>query len=185
MKEPAATTRGRDESAHAASVRAAADHLTALLQSEPHRLRRRSISLGVPVDDADDAAQNVALRAWRSLAGLHSVEAGPLCAWLDSIARTTAIDMNRQRKDDLGEVMCDRLESGQDVEANTELRAQLSEALTSVSKLSDELRTPLVMSVVDELPATEIADRLGLTAVAVRQRISRARRALRSDSETR
>lgn len=49
-----------------------------MLQSESQRLRRRRISLSVPVDDADDAVQNVALYAWCSVANLHSVEAHPV-----------------------------------------------------------------------------------------------------------
>lgn len=158
----------------------ASARLTTLLRSEPQRLRRRSISLGVPVDEADDAAQNVALRAWRSLASLHSTEAGAMCAWLDTIARSTAIDMNRARKDSLGEVMCEKLESGQDVEAEAEIHASLSEALAAIAELPEDLREPLLLSAVEGYAAGEIAERLGITAAAVRQRVSRARRLLRS-----
>ena len=157
----------------------ASARLDSMLRAEPDRLRRRSISLGVPLSDADDAAQNAALRAWRSLHGLRSAEAGPMCAWLDTIVRTTAIDMNRARKDDLGEVMCERLVSRQDVEAEAELRDRLESVFRAIGGLPDDQRVPLLMSVVDGLPAHEIALRLGLEPAAVRQRISRARRALR------
>ena len=63
--------------------------LTEMITDEPDRLRRRSISLGVPVDDADDAAQMALLRAWRSVAHLETPEPGRVCSWLDAIARTT------------------------------------------------------------------------------------------------
>lgn len=46
--------------------------LSAMIEGDPDRLRRRSISLGVPVDDADDAAQNALLRAWRSISHLDT-----------------------------------------------------------------------------------------------------------------
>ncbi|MBQ3358643.1 MAG: RNA polymerase sigma factor, partial [Microbacterium sp.] len=71
--------------------------LTEMITDEPDRLRRRSISLGVPVDDADDAAQMALLRAWRSVAHLETPEPGRVCSWLDAIARNVAIDLSRQR----------------------------------------------------------------------------------------
>ena len=164
---------------NAEATAVASARLDRMLRTEPDRLRRRSISLGVPVADADDAAQNAALRAWRSIPGLRSAEAGPMCAWLDTIVRTTAIDMNRARRDDLGEVMCERLASGQDVEAEAELRERLEAAFRSIDRLPDDLRRPLLMSVVDGMTAQEIAHSLGIAPAAARQRISRARRALR------
>ncbi|MFK4790285.1 RNA polymerase sigma factor [Microbacterium sp. ZW T5_56] len=156
----------------------ASGRLMDLLRGDPGRLRRRSISLGVPIDDADDAAQNAALRAWRSLGDLRGAEEGQLCAWLETIIRSTAIDMNRARRDHVGEAMCETLESGQDVAGVAEARERLTAVLRAIDALPNGLRQPLLMSVVDELPTAEIARRLGLSAVAVRQRISRARRAL-------
>lgn len=161
-------------------IAVASARLDTMLRTEPERLRRRSISLGVPPADADDAAQNAALRAWRSLSALRSADAGPMCAWLDTIVRTTAIDMNRARKDDLGEVLCERLASPQDVEAEAELRERLEAAFRAIDALPDDLRQPLLMSVVDGLTAQEIAQRLSITSAAARQRVSRARRALRA-----
>ncbi|MCB8044038.1 hypothetical protein JM654_06775 [Microbacterium oxydans] len=71
--------------------------LSAMIEGDPDRLRRRSISLGVPVDDADDAAQNALLRAWRSISHLDTPQPGRMCAWLDVIARNVAVDLARQR----------------------------------------------------------------------------------------
>ncbi|MGW8484159.1 RNA polymerase sigma factor [Microbacterium sp. NPDC055903] len=162
-----------------AAVAEASAHLSRMLREEPHRLRRRSISLGIPVVDADDAAQNAALRAWRSLSSLRSPDAGPMCAWLDAIVRTTVIDMQRARKDDLGEVLCERLQSPQDVEHEAEVHEHLAAVLRAIEDLPPQLRRPLELSAVDELSAEQIGERLGITPAAVRQRISRARRALR------
>jgi len=157
----------------------APDRLAAMLRAEPQRLRRRSISLGVPVSDADDAAQNAALRAWRSVDALRSSDSGSVCSWLDTIVRTTAIDMHRARKDDLGEVLCDRLESGQDVAREVELQEQLTAAFQAIASLPPTLREPLLLFVIDGRSAGDIAKELGLSAATVRQRIARARRALR------
>ncbi|GEC76558.1 hypothetical protein [Microbacterium maritypicum] len=54
--------------------------LSALIETEPDRLRRRSISLGVPVSDAEDAAQTALLRAWRSASHLETPQPGRRCA---------------------------------------------------------------------------------------------------------
>lgn len=162
------------------SVEVASARLGRMLRADPGRLRRRSISLGMTANDAEDAAQNAALRAWRALRTLRSTDEGPMCAWLDVVVRTTVIDMQRARKSDLGEVMCERLESGHDVERDAEVHDELLSAISAIDHLSPELRTPLVMSVFDELSALEIAEKLGITPAAVRQRISRARKALRS-----
>ncbi|MFF2495990.1 RNA polymerase sigma factor [Agromyces sp. NPDC058064] len=160
---------------------AAADRrqaLTAMLAAEPHRLRRRSISLGVRPDDADDAAQIAAMRAWRSIDALDATDPGTMCSWLDVIARRTAIDLHRRTPPTDGEVECERLRAAQDVERAVETQARLAAALRSIRALAPELREPLLMSAVDGLSATEIGDRLGISAAAARQRVSRARKAL-------
>lgn len=160
---------------------AAADRrqaLTAMLAAEPHRLRRRSISLGVRPDDADDAAQIAAMRAWRSIDALEATDPRAMCSWLDVIARRTAIDLHRRTPPTDGEVECERLRAAQDVEREVETQARLAAALRSIRALAPELREPLLMSAVDGLSSGEIADRLGISAAAARQRVSRARKAL-------
>ena len=153
--------------------------LTAMLTAEPHRLRRRSISLGVRPDDADDAAQIAAMRAWRSIDGLERTDVGTMCSWLDVIARRTAIDLARRTPPTDGEVECERLRARHDVEHEAELQVYLAAVLRSIRALSPELRDALVMSAVDGRSADEIAERFGITPAAARQRVSRARRALK------
>ena len=63
-----------------------------------------------------------------------------MCAWLDVVVRTTVIDMQRARKSDLGEVMCERLESGHDVERDAEIHDELLSALSAIEHLSPELK---------------------------------------------
>ncbi|MFE6966253.1 sigma-70 family RNA polymerase sigma factor [Agromyces sp. NPDC057679] len=150
-----------------------------MLTAEPHRLRRRSISLGVRRDDADDAAQIAAMRAWRSIDGLERADAGTMCAWLDVIARRTAIDLARRNPPTDGEVECERLRARHDVEHEAELQAQLVTVLRSIGELQPELRDALLMSAVDGKSAGEIAERFGITPAAARQRVARARRALK------
>ncbi|GAA1958110.1 RNA polymerase sigma factor [Agromyces allii] len=174
--------------------------LVAMISGDPERLRRRSISLGVARDDADDVAQTVLLRAWRSIERLHAPEVGQMCSWLDTIARNAAIDLARQkarrpavRLDDgfgsadgggadaaggrgaSGGVV---VASAANVSGEVETRLLLDGALQAINALPESLRRPLLLSVADELPAAEIAERLGITTAAVRQRITRARKAI-------
>ncbi|MCE4027167.1 RNA polymerase sigma factor [Microbacterium sp. Au-Mic1] len=154
--------------------------LTAMIAADPQRLRRRSISLGVPVDDADDVAQYALLRAWRSIEQLHAPEPGQMCSWLDAIARNAAIDLARLRLRRPESMLPQDVRDEQDVSGEVEMRVILDGALEALRGLPEALREPLLLNVVDQLSATEIAERLGITPVTARQRIARARKALNS-----
>lgn len=160
---------------------AARDLLVTMIGAEPDRLRRRSISLGVPADDAEDAAQLSLLRAWRSIAHLDTPQPGRVCAWLDAIARNVAIDLARQRAR-RPEAALDEDAAGDQpsVESAVEIRVFLDGALAAVHALPGTLREPLLLSVVEGLPTEEVAARLGIEPAAARQRISRARKALQA-----
>ncbi|AZS45990.1 MULTISPECIES: RNA polymerase sigma factor [Microbacterium] len=159
--------------------------LSALIETEPDRLRRRSISLGVPVSDAEDAAQTALLRAWRSVSHLETPQPGRMCAWLDVIARNVAIDLARQRARRPEAALGDDVAGeGASVESAVEVRVFLDGALTALHSLPETLREPLLLTVVDGLSTEEVAIRLGIEPAAARQRISRARRALRECRRT-
>ena len=152
--------------------------LTAMIAEKPQRLRRRSISLGVPVDDADDVAQQALLRAWRGIEHLEAPEPGRLCSWLDAIARNAAIDLARLRARRPDAPLDEEAASDLDVADTVEIRAFLDGALAALHALPASLREPLLLSVVDGLTTAEVAERLGIAPATARQRISRARRAL-------
>jgi RNA polymerase sigma factor (sigma-70 family) len=152
--------------------------LVTMITDDPGRLRRRSISLGVSPNDADDVAQTVLLRAWRSIEHLHTPEPGQMCSWLDTIARNAVTDLSRQQSrrpvDELDEDVSDARSVTQEVE----MRVILDGALQAIHGLPATLREPLLMSVADDLSAPEIAERLQITPATARQRIARARKAL-------
>ena len=152
--------------------------LTAMVTDEPERLRRRSISLGVPQDDADDVAQTALLHAWRSIEYLHAPEPGQMCSWLDTIARNAAIDLARQRSRRPANALSDDLAAPASVAGEVEMRVILDGALRALHQLPENLREPLLLSAVDHLSAPQIAEKLGITPAAARQRIARARQAL-------
>ncbi|MFK3676751.1 RNA polymerase sigma factor [Microbacterium sp. NPDC090218] len=155
--------------------------LSDLITADPDRLRRRSISLGVPVHDAEDAAQTSLLRAWRSIAHLETPEPGRVCSWLDAIARNVAIDLARQRARRPQTALDDDSAGEQpSVDAAVEIRVFLDGALGALHALPETLREPLLLAVVDGLSTEEVAARLGIEPAAARQRISRARKAMKA-----
>jgi RNA polymerase sigma-70 factor (ECF subfamily) len=164
---------------HSAPVERRAS-LEAMFRSDPQRLRRRSISLGVHPADADDIAQTAALRAWRSVDTLRSIELGTMCSWLDTIARNTVRDISRGRR-----FLMVPLEESPDenatVEDDAETRAAVREVIRRLDGLPENYRVPLLLSALEGLSAFEIAEKLGLTPATVRQRVSRARKMLIDD----
>ncbi|ALV44374.1 hypothetical protein MB46_01415 [Arthrobacter alpinus] len=162
----------------AKSSRDARSSFLAMISGQPDRLRRRSISLGVAPDDAQDVAQTALLRAWRSIETLQSLEPGQMCSWLDRIARNTAIDLARKQARASLVPLEESIEDPKSFPRESEVREILNSALHAIANLPQTLREPLILSVAEELTAPEIADRLQISAAAVRQRISRARKRL-------
>ncbi|WP_100812107.1 MULTISPECIES: RNA polymerase sigma factor [unclassified Microbacterium] len=167
-----------------AAVPARREVLEALLTAEPLRLRRRSISLGVHPDDADDVAQTIALRAWRSVDTVASSEPKSLCAWIDVIARTTAADLFRLRSRRPEEQLSVSLSAAHDVLSAVDDRVRLRQAVDAIHDLPDTLRDPFVLSVMEGRSAAETAAMLGINPSAVRQRLTRARSMLRAELRT-
>ncbi|MDN4641454.1 RNA polymerase sigma factor [Agreia sp. PsM10] len=157
--------------------------LASMFTAEPLRLRRRSISLGVHPSEADDVAQTVALRAWHSVNGVRATEYRPMCSWLDTIARNTVVDVVRQRSRRSEVELDDDEPSADDIEVDTELRDRLRRTLQAIQKLPETLRVPLLMSAIEGTSADDIASAMGISSANVRQRISRARRALAQASQ--
>jgi RNA polymerase sigma-70 factor (ECF subfamily) len=152
--------------------------LESMVSGDPQRLRRRSISLGVDLDDADDVAQTALLRAWRSIESLEMPEPGAMCSWLDTIARNVVIDLARQRARRPASELDPEQAGEVSVAAQVEVRVILDGALEAVRALPESLREPLLLAVVDGLTTAQVAARLGIEPATARQRISRARKAM-------
>ncbi|MPS75392.1 MAG: sigma-70 family RNA polymerase sigma factor, partial [Microbacterium sp.] len=70
------------------------------------------------------------------------------------------------------------IEAPQRVEDEVAAKEQLCEVRAAIARLPRSLREPLLLRVEHELSAAEIAERLGITVLAVRQRLTRARHLL-------
>jgi len=130
--------------------------------------------------DAQDAAQDVFIKAYRGLATYRS-KAG-LYTWLYRIAVNTCLDYNKRSRpetledetflenvashDPSPEELCQSKETGRIIES-------------ALRKLPDKLRAAIVLKEIEALSYEEIAGALDTSVGTVKSRISRARDELR------
>ncbi len=135
------------------------------------------------VEKSEELAQEVFLRAWRSLSQLQDLS--KFRAWLCSIARSTVQNWFRDRQRDVVgravplDAVADKPseESGPEEAAMIqEQRAVVSQAL---SEIPESLREPLILFYREQKSIQEVAQQFGLTENTARQRISRGRKLLR------
>lgn len=126
--------------------------------------------------EAEDAVQDALLTAQHSLSELRNDAA--LEGWLVRVVASACRRLGRGRKNaaelhdsDAGAPLAASGDPEQDA-ARRELAETLDQLLLS---LSPEDRSLLLLSELDEFSATEIGARLGLSAGAVRTRLSRLR----------
>jgi RNA polymerase sigma factor (sigma-70 family) len=135
------------------------------------------------VERSEELAQEVFLRAWRSLSQLQDLS--KFRAWLCSIARSTVQNWFRAREHDVvGRAA--PLESAVDQPSNEsgpeeaamiqEQRAVVNQAL---GEIPESLREPLVLFYREQKSIREVARQFDLSESAARQRISRGRTLLR------
>jgi RNA polymerase sigma-70 factor (ECF subfamily) len=118
---------------------------------------------------AEDVVQDALLRALRAYPRLRHTQ--HLRAWLYRVTTTAAIDSHRRRR---REVPTDEVPV---VAAHDSYDEGAFEAL--IAPLPDGAQTALRLRFVDDLDYEGIADRLGISTVAARQRVSTAVRTLR------
>lgn len=167
-------------------------------------LYRRALRLTGNSADAEDVRQEALLKAYSRLEQFTGKEAesnNDFRAWVSRIAENTAIDLIRRRRtaklvslqepvnsgqaepagvfgDLLTAQIHDRRENPEDQMARRELRAHMAR---SVARLAPDLRQVCLLRDVLQYSTQEVADRLGISAVAVRLRLFRAHRRLRED----
>jgi RNA polymerase sigma-70 factor (ECF subfamily) len=129
------------------------------------------------VDDAADIVAETFLVAWRRLDDVPVEDAR---LWLYGVARRVLA--NQQRSERRRQRLADRLrqELPAVLEAVPALDAQAGAVEAALAQLGPEDREVLRLSAWEELMPVEIATVLGVSPVAVRSRLHRARRRLRS-----
>ena len=146
------------------------------------------------VADAEDVSQEALLKAWSRLeqfTGKQDDHADDFRAWLSRIAANTSIDVLRQRRDGkilsleerrdpqdetLGNGIPAREDNPEERLARREIGRLLADA---IKQLPADLRQACLLRDVLQYSTQEVAERLGISIVAVRLRLFRAHRRLR------
>jgi RNA polymerase sigma-70 factor (ECF subfamily) len=156
-------------------------------------LYRTALRLTRNPADAEDARQEAFLRTVARLeqfSGTQTESRDELQAWVSRITSNASIDVIRRRRegkivsleeptsteDTLGGRIADRDENPEARYARRETRRLLASA---ISQLAPDLRQVCLLRDVLQYSTQEVADRLGISAMAVRLRLFRAHRRLR------
>jgi len=146
--------------------------------------------------DAEDVRQDAFLKAMTRLeqfAGRPDENRDNLHAWVSRIASNASIDVIRKRRDGklfsleepngagdetLGSNVTAREDNPEERFARREMRKFMADAIT---ELTPELRQVCLLRDVLQYSTQEVAERLGISAMAVRLRLFRAHRKLREE----
>jgi RNA polymerase sigma factor (sigma-70 family) len=135
--------------------------------------------LGLADGRAEDALQHALLKAWLALQG--GTEVRELRAWLYRIVHNTAINVMRsspeERALDLDAALIDAAAAS---DSGLERTTAAREALAHVAALPPMQRHAMLLSAVEGRSHEEVASALGITDVAVRGLLYRARVTLRA-----
>jgi len=146
--------------------------------------------------DAEDVRQDAFLKAMTRLeqfAGRPGENRDNLHAWVSRIASNASIDVIRKRRDGklfsleepngagddtLGSNVTAREDNPEERFARREMRKFMADAIT---QLAPDLRQVCLLRDVLQYSTQEVAERLGISAMAVRLRLFRAHRKLREE----
>jgi RNA polymerase sigma-70 factor (ECF subfamily) len=122
--------------------------------------------------DAEDAAQDAFVQAWRNLAGFRADAA--FSTWMYRIVTNRCLNMLRARRrtEPLPE---DREAPASRPDRIAEGRWQVEDLARAIARLTPEQRAPLVLRELEGCSYEEIADALDLSMSAVKSRLHRAR----------
>lgn len=128
--------------------------------------------------DAEDAAQEVFIRAYRSLAGY--TESGRFWGWLRRITVNVCLKKVRSVKhtplDEIGEVpSC----AGDEVSDSVIGSAEADELRRMIYQLPPPYRSVIVLKYLEDMSYAEIAEALGESISNIQVRIHRAKKMLR------
>jgi RNA polymerase sigma-70 factor (ECF subfamily) len=130
--------------------------------------------------DAQDAAQDVFLKAYKGMKGFKPDAS--LYTWLYRIAVNTCLDYKRKsRRDTLKkQPLTEDLPSNEPLPAELYESREIGESIQlALQKLPEKLRAAIVLREIEGLSYEEIAEVLHTSAGTVKSRISRAREQLR------
>jgi RNA polymerase sigma-70 factor (ECF subfamily) len=133
-------------------------------------------------DSAEDLTQDVFVRVYRSL-DQYNPKQGDLQNWLMRLARNLIIDDYRKRQRAPQDEIADDLEDHKyhlrsregSVQREMERRELGAQVQAGIDKLSQDLRTCVILRDIEELSYQEIVDLLKIPEGTVKSRINRGR----------
>lgn len=139
-----------------------------------HRDRVYRVALRMLGDtrDAEDAAQDVLLQAWRSLDGFRADSA--FSTWVYRIAVNRCLNVLRIRHE-TEPMMTEHASRTPTIEAIVESRLQLDDVRRAILSLTPEQRAPLVLREFEGCSYEELAEILDVSVSAIKSRLHRAR----------
>ncbi|MCU0914368.1 MAG: sigma-70 family RNA polymerase sigma factor [Planctomycetes bacterium] len=135
------------------------------------------------VERSEELAQEVFLRAWRSLSQLQDLSR--FRAWLSSIARSTVLNWHRDRERDVVsraaplDWAADKASDESGPEEAAMIQEQKAVVQQALAGIPESLREPLILYYREQMSIPEVARQFDLTENAARQRIARGRSLLR------
>ena len=177
-----------------AARRGDGDAFTDLVSPHAPRLQRLARRLTRSHEDAEDVCQESLLKAFTKLDQFDDskMERAAFCAWLMRITANCAIDFLRRKKASrlIPLEECDPVHNESHMKSvgswgeNPETRCTREEQLRMVAEITAELpvelRNVCLLRNMMELSTKEVAERLGISANAVRLRLFRAHGQLRT-----
>ncbi|MBQ7921656.1 MAG: sigma-70 family RNA polymerase sigma factor [Clostridia bacterium] len=155
-----------------------------------HMAIRVLTASGGSASDGEDVAQEVFIKAWRSLESFRGDCA--FSTWLYRITVNTAKDKIRSGSrhrtislttsdEDGEEIVIDVPVTAADEipEAAYERRENIKAVRQAIEKLPEDMRRILILRDLEDLPYSDIADLLGLEIGTVKSRLNRSRAALK------
>lgn len=127
--------------------------------------------------EAEDAAQQTFLSAYRSLLSGHSPRDPPV--WLSAIARNECLGRLRTRAAEQPLPIAEQEPAGDDVTQIASRHEQIDELRDALSELTDPQREAIVLREFYGLSYEEVGEASGLTTSAVKSALFRARKALK------
>ncbi len=161
-----------------------ADAFAELFETYAPRVKSYMMRQGADPNTAEELAQETLLTVWRK-AGLYSGEKGSATTWIFTIARNLRIDRLRR------ETPWQELPEGRDEEPSNDIppdeavsqrerSARVHEALQSLPKDQYEV---VILSYLEGLSHSEIAERIGLPLGTVKSRMRLAYQKIREAVE--
>lgn len=148
------------------------DAICALYERHARDVHRFAWSLTGDAARADDLASEAFVRAW---AALDETRTETVKAYLFAIVRNLVRETARKRSSDEAGLDADRADTAPGPAASADGRMELDATLKALQRLPEPDRAALLMRAHDGMSHEEIARALGISVVAARVKVHRAR----------